>query len=455
MTIRSSSQAIQNQQWRRGQTLCTLFRVTRNDGVVLRWTDHDRTITVEGEVYTAALLGSLSAERREPDLRASNQEAVGVIDGTTLQIPDLLGNKYRGAKVEMSVVDWRRPWVWHYRATKRVKMMTYDGSRWTALLEGLTQQLQAPVGGRFTGMHSQTCTYTLGDLQTCKAHILDDLIYNETAFVVPVGVGSLTTTIEIENLAGGWTTNQWVGYKFHMRNSAQRGEERNVVANTANVLTLDKPLSGTTSGLWNGWVGRGPRVATVTKQRMEFTLNAADFPTAGNYSDNYFRDGEVEWMTGNNAGTISPIIEYRAGTRTIVLLLPTPFDIAANDRCIMRPGCDGLISTCANKFRSQPFEESGVSAATTTSITAASPALAMTANQYANAGYFVRFVTGAYAGQERAITANTATGLTWATPLAGVPTAATQFRVVRNNVWNFGGTDVYAPGSARMLQQIQ
>ena len=36
-----------------------------------------------------------------------------------------------------------------------------------------------------------------------------------------------------------------------------------------------------------------------------------------------FRDGEAEWMTGDNTGTVSPIVGYIKDTRTVTLLLPT------------------------------------------------------------------------------------------------------------------------------------
>ena len=81
MTIRSGNQALQNQKWRRAQTLCTVFKVTRLDGYILRFTDHDRTLTIDGDAYTPTFLGSISAERREGDLKTSNQEARGIVDG--------------------------------------------------------------------------------------------------------------------------------------------------------------------------------------------------------------------------------------------------------------------------------------------------------------------------------------------------------------------------------------
>lgn len=450
MTIRSSLQAQQNQKWRRAQTLCTLFRVTRTDGYILRFTDHDRSLTLDGYIYVPATLGNISAERREADLRSSNQDASGIVDGTTIQIPDLLGNKYRGAKVEQFLVDWRRPWVWHYRATKRIRTMSHDGSGWIATLEGLSAQLQQPVGGRFGGAHSQQCTYTLADSSTCKADISDDLIYDATVFTVAGG----STAILVSSVPVPWVVDQWAGYYFHMRQGSERGKERRILSNTTTVLTLDKALDAAPAINQTAWIGRGPAVDTVLIPRMEFTLSAASFPTSGSYPDNHFRDGEIEWMTGSNVGTISPIIEYTTATRTLRLLVPTPFDIQSGDRGIVRPGCDGLIGTCSTKFRQFPFRE-GTAAALSTTTVVNDTAGGMTASQYVNGYYKLRMITGPAAGEERSITANTAAQFTVSPAFSAAPGTGNQYRVIKSNVDNFGGTDVYSPGANRAIGQLE
>ena len=449
MTIRSSTQALESQKWRRSQTLCSAFVVTRQDGFVLRFTDHDRVLTINGNVYLPATLGTISAERREAALRSGNQEARGVIDGTTLTIPDLLGNRYRGARVEQSIVDWRRPWVWHYRATKRVRQMSYDGSQWVATLEGITAQLQQPVGGYFGGTHSEQCTHALAS-DKCRADISGDLIYDETTFAVN---STGTTAIVVVGASVSWTTNQWVGYYVHARTGAQRGKERRVVANTATALTLDRALDDAIANGVTCWLGQGPRVDTIDTQRMQFTVNSSDFAGTG-YADDYFRDGEWEWTTGDNAGVVSPVIEWREGTRTVGLLFPTPFDIASGDRGILRPGCDGLRTTCSSKFRQFPFKTGTTTASSTTTVVN-DTAAALTSNVYANGSYYLRITSGALAGVQRLITANGTTSYTVSPAFASAPLSGVSYEVVKSNIDNFGGTDTFSPGANRTLEQPQ
>lgn len=249
--------------------MATLFRVQRLDGYVLRFTDHDRTISQGGETYSPANLASVSAERREAGLRTGNQEATGIVDGSTITIPDLLGDRYRGAAVTQQIVDWAMPWLVYYRARKVIRQIKWDGSRYVAVIEGQAAKLQRKVGGRFGGIYSTTCTYTLGDPVTCKKDISADV--------------------------------------------------------RANVV-----------------------VETVQDDRMQCRFTTASW--TGTFTDDYFRDGEIEWTVGDNLGVVSPIVRYIHSNRECQFLFPTPFPIQAGDEGTARPGCDGLKTTCIDKF---------------------------------------------------------------------------------------------------------
>ena len=77
-----------------------------------------------------------------------------------------------------------------------------------------------------------------------------------------------------------------------------------------------------------------------------------EFETAGwsgSYPDQHYRDGEIEWTSGDNVGHISPIVEYVHASRRCKLLLPTPSPIQVGDEGTARPGCDGLQSTCTSR----------------------------------------------------------------------------------------------------------
>lgn len=373
-TVADSAGCLQSLRLLRTKHLAALFRLQRQDGFVLRFTDHDRPLTFDGELYEPVNLSSISAERREAGLRSGNQEASGIVDGVTITIPDLLGHKYRGAIVWQKLIDWRRPLHVFYAETKRVRQIQWDGSRWVATLEGMAARMQQLVGGRFGGIFTTTCNYRLGEVNTCRADISLETI----------------TDVTVSGLIG---TDAYMGAYF----------------------------------------------------------SAASWP--GTYADDYYRDGEIQWTTGANAGLVSPIVQHIHGSpREIRFLLPTSFPIVVGDKGIARPGCDGLRGTCYGKFRQQPAATGSVTAGSTTTLINTS---GLTANAYQDGTYYVVMTSGALAGQERLVFANSATSIQVPStnPWPSAPVTGTTYAIRKTNVLNFGGSP-YDPDAGVVVEQV-
>lgn len=64
--------------------------------------------------------------------------------------------------------------------------------------------------------------------------------------------------------------------------------------------------------------------------------------------DGTFEDGEVKWLTGNNALTRSEIRSQIGGE--VTLHVPAPFDIQVGDTFDLIAGCDKTTATCRDKF---------------------------------------------------------------------------------------------------------
>lgn len=82
-------------------------------------------------------------------------------------------------------------------------------------------------------------------------------------------------------------------------------------------------------------------VDTVTSRQV-FISNAMT-QAAG-----YFSGGEVEWLTGANAGRRMEIKEF--SNTQFTLVLPMPSNIAAGDTFNAVAGCDKTFETCVAKF---------------------------------------------------------------------------------------------------------
>lgn len=256
--------------YERGKRLCHAITVTRQDGEVIRVTDHDRQLTVDGEVFYPTSFGAMSADRREAAMRSGNQEMRGVIDGNVITVPDLEANRYRGAEVQIWVTDWENPWLIYAKHRKWIRSIVRDGSTYVGTVEGRTQALTRPTGGRFGGTWTTTCPYVLGDAATCKKDL--------TSF-------------------------------------------------TKSSLVVD----------------------TVPDDRRTVRFTAASWG-ATSYDDDYYRDGSIVWLTGDNAGHTSAIVGYVDADIECSLLFPTPKPIQVGDTATVYAGCDGLRTTCKDKF---------------------------------------------------------------------------------------------------------
>lgn len=348
MTTRPGQAAIDR--WAtRTHRACNLVAITRRDGFVLRFTDHDRTVTFEGSTYTPALFAGMSAERREGALRTGNQELYGIIDGNSVLIPDLMGSLYRGAEVAHVVTDWAQPWLVIARHRKWIRTVNWSGSAFTATLEGRSQVLHRPAGGRFGGRWTERCPYILGgtyctkdisawelfgaavDVVTSRMEVeFDSTQWNaatmetddfyrdgevEWLWAAPVDSGSTatpTTTTTLTDPGASWTTDEHIGR--YVRILAPGGDDyafewAEVTANTATVLTFD----------------------------------------AGQIAVHATADYDI-CPESRNAGHISPIVRYFANTRGVTILRPTPYPILVGDSGVVRVGCDGLYGTCVDKF---------------------------------------------------------------------------------------------------------
>lgn len=80
----------------------------------------------------------------------------------------------------------------------------------------------------------------------------------------------------------------------------------------------------------------------VVTSGLIFTANALT------QSAGYFTGGEVQWLTGANAGLRREIKEF--SNKQIVLVLPMPYAVQVGDTFKAVAGCDKIFSTCKTKF---------------------------------------------------------------------------------------------------------
>lgn len=103
LSLSASMQAKLDQ---RATTFCHCWRLSRKDGMVMGFTDHDRDLTFNGVLFHAN--AGLAATQVESGvgLGSGSSEAGGALMNDSLTETDLLNGVYDGASIETWLVDW-------------------------------------------------------------------------------------------------------------------------------------------------------------------------------------------------------------------------------------------------------------------------------------------------------------------------------------------------------------
>ncbi len=92
-------------------TLCYCWRLTRADGAVLGFTEHDRDVVADGTSFLAETGFTASRLEQSLGLSIDNMEAVGALSSAGISEADLVAGRYDDAAVELLWVDWSDPAV--------------------------------------------------------------------------------------------------------------------------------------------------------------------------------------------------------------------------------------------------------------------------------------------------------------------------------------------------------
>jgi len=181
-------------------TLCRCWRLTRRDGVVQGFTDHDRDIDLDGLTCRAATGLAASEATQAQGLAVTASEVYGALNDDTLNEDDLAAGLYDVAEVEVFLVDWSEPALRLLLAKGALGEVRREGPVFAAELRGLAHRLAEDSGRLYTA----TCSADLGDAR-CTVD-LDDPAYRGTGTVAALTGTSAFTASGLNAFADGWFT---------------------------------------------------------------------------------------------------------------------------------------------------------------------------------------------------------------------------------------------------------
>ncbi|MCF6370480.1 DUF2163 domain-containing protein [Rhizobium halophilum] len=140
-------------------TTCHCWRVTRRDGRVLGFTDHDHDLAFAGTSFLAASSFSGSEVEAATGLAASTDEVAGGFSSEVISEEDLAAGLYDGARVERYLDNWQAPEEHMLLDVREVGEVTRSGAAFTAELRSMAHRLAQPQGR----VYNRRCDAELGD----------------------------------------------------------------------------------------------------------------------------------------------------------------------------------------------------------------------------------------------------------------------------------------------------
>jgi len=179
-------------------TLCRCWRVTRRDGAVLGFTDHDADVAL-GELICRADAGLTGAEATARlGFAAAGSEIAGALSDDALSEGDLAAGRYDAAKVEIFIVDWSEPVLHVLLGTYTLGEVRREGAAFAAELRGLADRLNEQTGRRY----GAACSADLGDAR-CGVDLDDPAFRGEGTITALRGPSSFTAA-GFDGFDDGW-----------------------------------------------------------------------------------------------------------------------------------------------------------------------------------------------------------------------------------------------------------
>ncbi len=180
-------------------TFCHCWKLTRRDGHVIGFTDHDGDLTFGGVTYRASAGLKASEVENNASLAAAVREAAGALTGESLNETDLRNGLYDNASVETWLVDWAEPDDRLLLDFATIGEVSHDEFTFTAELRSAAHVFDQQRGRAI----QRDCSAHIGDSQ-CK---IDPgaPAYSRRAIIVSAQTDVLTTTLDLDVESGFFT----------------------------------------------------------------------------------------------------------------------------------------------------------------------------------------------------------------------------------------------------------
>ena len=181
-------------------TLARCWKLTRCDGMVQGFTDHDANLVLDDVTYRAGTGFIASEATSRFDLAVDGSEIAGALADDALTEADLAAGRYDAARIETWLVDWSDTTLKVMTACGTLGEVKREGSAFSAELRGLADALSQESGRLYTAK----CGADLGDPR-CKVDLSLSAWRGEGA-VVSAESASVVVVSSLASFADGFFT---------------------------------------------------------------------------------------------------------------------------------------------------------------------------------------------------------------------------------------------------------
>ena len=146
-------------------TVCHCWRLTRADGAVFGFTDHDRPLTVDGVICRPDTGFSASEARRSWASASTRSTSRARLSSIDIDGEDIAAGLYDGTVIETLLVNWQNPAEFVRLRRSTIAKFTHADGRFVAELESAMRTLDQPNGRHVM----RNCDAELGDARCGKS----------------------------------------------------------------------------------------------------------------------------------------------------------------------------------------------------------------------------------------------------------------------------------------------
>ncbi|MDB5507317.1 MAG: Transfer Agent FAD/FMN-containing dehydrogenase [Devosia sp.] len=215
-------------------TLSNCWRLTRGDGVVLGFTDHDRTLSFDGTEFVPAHGLDGGASKARLGGQVDTGTVIGLLHSDAIAEADIALGRYDGAMVETWRVNWRAPEERHLLRRDSIGEIIREDGVFRAELRSAQAALNV-VRGR---VYQALCDASFGDAR-CG---VDAAAFAVPASVVAVEDPHRLVVAGLDAFVAGWSRFGSFLWDGGARSGIVDRVLEHAVVGDAVVLTFEQPV---------------------------------------------------------------------------------------------------------------------------------------------------------------------------------------------------------------------